>query len=70
MPLRILHELRWRIEAERLRIEHRGADIGGMVALQPTAGVDDQRERGRMGFGEAVLAEALDLLKNLANDAS
>ena len=34
-----------------------------MVAFEPGRGIDQQREAGRVAFGEAVFAEALDLLE-------
>jgi hypothetical protein len=34
------------------------------VALEPAADVDQQREAGGVALGEAVFAEALDLLED------
>jgi len=44
MVLSITHQLGWRIEPHRLRVEDRGQEHLGMVALYPRRGVGDQRE--------------------------
>ena len=58
---RIAHQLRRRVEAERLGVEHRRGEDVGIAALHPARGIDDQREARRVALGEAVFAEALDL---------
>src|SRR5581483_6645742 len=68
MAARIAHELCRRVEAHRLRIDERRAKGGRLVALQPRRHIDEERERRRMRFGEAVFAEALDLLAHLAGE--
>src|SRR5690606_34259477 len=58
---RIAHQLRRRIEAHRLAVEHRGEEGGRLVPLDPAADVGELGEARRMALGKAVLAEALDL---------
>ena len=60
MPARVLHQLRGAVETHRLRIEQGGEEAGGLVALEPAADRDQQREAGGVAFGEAVVAEAED----------
>src|SRR5690606_34521887 len=59
----VADELRRGIEAHRLRIEDRGAENVGIEGLEPAGGIDEDGEGGGMAFGEAVIAEALDLAK-------
>ena len=61
MFARVAHELRGRVKAQRLRIEHRGEKHVGVAAFHPARGVDQQREARRMALGKAVFAKALDL---------
>ena len=58
---RVAHQLRGRVEAERLGIEHRRGEDVGVAAFHPARGVDEQREARRMALGKAVFAETLDL---------
>ena len=51
------------VEAHGLAVDERGGEVGGVVAFEPGGGVDQQGEAGGVAFGEAVLAEALDLLE-------
>ena len=57
----VLHQLGWRVEAHGLGVEQGGQEGLGLVALEPGAGVGQQREAGGVAFGKAVFAEALDL---------
>ena len=50
-----------RVEAHRLGVEQRRAEHVRMPALQPAAGIGDQREGGGVALGKAVAAEALQL---------
>ena len=58
---RVAHDLGRGVEAHRLRVQQRRAEHIRMPALQPGGGIGDQREGGRMAFGKAVAAEALQL---------
>ena len=58
---RVAHELRRRVEAERLGVEHRRGEHVRIAALHPAGGVDEQREARRMALGKAVFAKTLDL---------
>ena len=60
---RIPHHLRRGVEPHRLRVQQGGAEHVRVVAFHPGAGIGDQREGGCVAFGEAVGAEALDLLE-------
>ena len=59
----VAHELRGRVEAERLAIEHGGAEDIGIAAFDPARGIDQQRETGGVALGKAIFAKALDLTK-------
>ena len=60
---RVAHELGRGVEAHRLGVEDGGAEHVGVVALEPGRDVDQEREAGGVALGEAVIAEALDLLE-------
>ena len=49
------------VEAHGLAVQDGGAEDIRIVAFHPSGGIDEQGEARRMAFGEAVLAEALDL---------
>jgi hypothetical protein len=67
---RILHQLRWRIEAHRLAVEQRTQEGVGVMALDPGADIDELGKAGRMAFRKAVFAKPLDLLADgQANDS-
>ena len=61
MLVRIAHDLGWRVEAHRLRVQQRAAKTLGIAALEPARRIDEQREARGMALGKAVLAEAFDL---------
>ena len=61
MLARIAHKLGRRVEAERLRVQHRGQEDVGVAAFQPARGIDQQRETRGVAFGKAIFAEAFDL---------
>ncbi|ESS36583.1 titin [Burkholderia cenocepacia KC-01] len=65
MTLRVLHELRRRVEPHRLAVQQRGEEDRGFVAFEPAARVREFREAGGVAFRETVFAEALDLLEDL-----
>jgi hypothetical protein len=64
MAARVLHQLAGRVEAQRLAVEQGRQELRRVVALDPAARIDQQREAGGVAFGEAVFAEALDLLED------
>ncbi|VWC40571.1 hypothetical protein BST28156_06965 [Burkholderia stagnalis] len=68
MALRVLHELRGRVEAHRLAVQQRGEEDRGLVAFEPAARVHEMREAGRVALRKTVIAEALDLLENLLGE--
>ena len=68
MVARVAEDLRGRVEAHRLAVEERRREGGGMVALQPGARVDEEREARRVRFGKAVPRESLDLLEDLVRE--
>src|SRR5262249_57859764 len=59
----IPHELGRLVEAHGLAVEDRRAEDVGVVPLDPGGHIDQQREAGRVALGEAVFAEALDLIE-------
>ena len=61
--LGITHQLGWRIEPHRLRVEQRGQEHLGMMALHPRRGVSDEGKGRGMALGEAVGAEAFKLFE-------
>jgi hypothetical protein len=56
------------VEAHRLGVQERRAEHVRVVALHPGRGVGDLGEAGRVAFGKAVGAEALDLLDQLLRE--
>ena len=60
----IAHQLGRGVKAHGLAVEQRGEKGIGVVALEPGTDIDQQREAGGMAFGEAVFAEAFDLLED------
>src|SRR5207247_2069843 len=60
---RIAHQLRGGIEAHGLGIEQRRAKGLGEVPFHPRRDIDQDGEARGMALGEAVFAEALDLLE-------
>lgn len=65
VPPRVLHDLRRRVEAQRLRVQQRAGESRRLVALEPAACVGEQGEAGGVRLREAVAAEALHLLEDL-----
>src|SRR5439155_6760244 len=59
----VADDLRWGIETHRLRIEEAAGKRRGIFPLEPARDVDQMREASRVAFGEAILAEALDLVE-------
>ena len=59
----VAHDLGGGVETHRLRVQKRAGEDRRMVALDPGRGVDQQREARRVALGEAVGAEALDLVE-------
>ncbi len=68
VPAGVGDELRGCIETHRLAVEQRTGEDFLVVALQVRGGVGDQGETGRMRFGKAVAAEALDLVDDLLGE--
>ena len=56
VALRVLHQGRRMIEAQRIAIEHRGEKRGRMMAFQISGGVGDQREAGGVRLRESHTA--------------
>ncbi len=65
MLARIGNQLRRRIETHGLTVEQGTGKRRGVVTLQPRGGIGQQRKTGGVGFGKAVFAEALYLVKDL-----
>ena len=63
MLARVADELGRRVEAHRLGVEQGRAEDVRMMAFHPGRGIGDLGEAGGVAFGEAVAAEALDLLE-------
>ena len=63
VPARVVHEARCRVKSHRLRVQEGAGKMRGIMRLLPGREVDEQRERGRVRLGEAVVAKALDLLE-------
>ena len=60
---RIPDDLRRSIEPHRLAVDERRREGRGLVALEPGGDIHEYREARGVALGEAVLAEALDLLE-------
>jgi hypothetical protein len=61
---RVLEQGVRRVEAHGLRVEQRADERRRVVALEVARGVGDERERGGVRLGEAVVGEALELLED------
>ena len=59
----VAHELRRRVEAHGLAVEDGAGEDVRVEAFEPGRDIDQQREARRVALGEAVFAEALDLLE-------
>src|SRR5262249_47168834 len=59
----VAHDLRRRVEAHGLAVEERRRKDRGIMALEPSRDIDQEREARGVRFRETVLAEALDLLE-------
>ena len=68
VTLRVLHDLRRRVEAHRLAVDQRRGERRRLVLLEPRRDVDQQREARGVRFGKAVFAEAEDLLEDPARE--
>ena len=62
----VADELGRGVEAHRLAVDQRGGEGGRVIVLEPGRDVDQQGEAGGVRFGEAVLAEAANLLEDAA----
>src|SRR5690606_23914609 len=60
----VLQDLVGAVEAHGPAVDQGAGEGGWFVAFEPAAGVGEQGEAGGVGFGEAVVAEALDLLED------
>ena len=69
MALRVLHQLRSAVETQRLAVEHGSQKAGGLMLLEPTAHVHQQRKTGGMAFGKTVFTKALDLFEDVVGKA-
>jgi hypothetical protein len=63
MLARVADDLGGRIEAHRLRVQQPGRERRRIFPLQPARHVNEVREARRVAFGEAIFAEALDLVE-------
>src|SRR5580692_3652349 len=68
MRLRIVDQLRRGVKAHRLAVDERRREFGWVMAFEPGGDIREQGEAGGVRFGEAVLAEALDLLVDLIGE--
>jgi len=57
----IAHQLRRRIKTHGLGVQDGGAEDIRIISLQPTGGIDEQCEGGRMAFRKTIFAKALNL---------
>src|SRR5690606_28584580 len=64
MAAGVLQDLIGAVEAHGPAVDQGAGEGGRFVAFEPAAGVGKQGEAGGVGFGEAVVAEALDLLED------
>ena len=60
----VADDLRRGIEAHRLAVQQGAGEDRRVVALHPGRGIDQVGEAGGVALGEAVAAEALDLLEH------
>src|SRR5262249_33202775 len=63
MLARAAHDLRRRVEAHRLGIEQSRGEGRRVMAFDPGRDIDKMSEARGVALGEAVLAEALDLVE-------
>ena len=61
---RVLKNLVGAVETHGPAVDQRTGERGRLMAFQPAAGVGQQGEAGRMGLGETVAAETLDLFED------
>ena len=57
------HDLRRRVEAHRLRVEQRRGKRRRVMAFDPGRDIDEMGEARGVALGEAIFAEALDLIE-------
>ena len=62
------HQLRRSVETHRLAVQESGQENGRIMAFDPGRDIDQQGERCRMRFREAIGAEALDLAEEVAGE--
>ena len=65
MLLGIAHQLGGAVKPERLAVQQGCQKASRLMLLQPATDINQQRKAGGMAFREAVLAKALNLLKQL-----
>src|SRR6185312_7455268 len=70
VALRVLDDRRGAVEAHGLAVEQRAGELRRVVDLDPGRGVDEEGEARGVRLGEAVLAEAVDLLVELLAEAA
>ena len=63
MLARAAHDLRRGVEAHRLRVEQRRGKRRGVMAFDPGRDIDEMGEARGVALGEAIFAEALDLVE-------
>lgn len=64
MPARVLHQGGAAIKTHGLAVEQGGQKLGGMMALEPAAGIGQQGKAVRMGFRKTVFGKAAYLANN------
>src|SRR4029077_11347064 len=62
MPLGVLHDRSWRVEAHRLTVDERRRKRRGVMDFQPRACINEEREARRVALGETIFPEPLDRL--------
>ena len=65
MALRVLNQLRRRIESHRLTVKQRATKSSRVIAFKPRRNIGNQRKACRMRLGKPVVAEAFYLIKQL-----
>jgi hypothetical protein len=64
-----LYQNRRHVEPHWLIVENRASESGQILHLQVGGGISDEREAGRVGFGETIERERADILLNCRLDA-
>jgi hypothetical protein len=65
VPPGVLQDLVWAVETHGVGVDVRRGEGRRPMAFEPAAGVGQQGEAGRVGFGKALAAEPFDLPKDV-----